>query len=175
MVQGLVPSVDEGGLHGGAACQGKPFFQTLEILAVEGLVRLDLHGLQLFSALDHDVHLVAGAVPPEIQIAGQALVVARFQHLAEDEGFEKRPALGVGVQLLGTLDGEQPAGQARIDEVEFGGLDEPFVEVLVVGGEQENDVAGLQERDPGLGGVVGDAAVGGQGREVEELAGAAGA
>ena len=60
-------------------------------------------------------------------------------------------------------DPQQPACQARIAEIELGGLDQPFVLVAKMGAEQKDDVACLQYRQPRGGCVVGDAAVGSDG------------
>lgn len=66
-------------------------------------------------------------------------------------------------------------GQAGIEKIELGGLDEPLVEVIEMGTEQEDDVTRFEDRDPGCGGVVCNLTVGGQRRQVEQLPGARGA
>ena len=66
---------------------------------------------------------------------------------------------------------QQPGGKTGIDEVELGRFDEPLVKIAEMGAKQKNYVTRLQYRNPGGSGIVGDAAVGGKGRQIEQLTG----
>ena len=71
--------------------------------------------------------------------------------------------------LAGIADAQQPGGEAGVIEVQLGGLDETLVEIPVMRAQQEQQVAGLQNRKPGARGGVGDAAIRGQRGKVEQL------
>jgi hypothetical protein len=58
-----------------------------------------------------------------------------------------------------------------IAEVELGRFDQAIVEVGEPWTDEEDEVAGLQDGEPGLGGDSGDAGVGCERRDVEQLAG----
>ena len=51
------------------------------------------------------------------------------------------------------MESEQKDEKSGLLEVDLGGFDEPLAPVKVVGFEEENLLAGLQDGDPGLGGA----------------------
>src|SRR5215210_1292375 len=99
----------------------------------------------------------------------------RLGDLGHDPGLEERSPQGVGLELSRVLDVEESRRQTGIVEVELGRLDEAFAEIGKERRQTEDDVARLQHREPGASRGLGDAAIIGQRREVEELPGAAGA
>ena len=87
-----------------------------------------------------------------------------------DEGLEKVPTIGVDEEILCGLNPEEPHGQACVHEVDIGALHEALAEVLVVGLEEVDDAACLQNRESGTGCIVRQAAVECQCAQIEELA-----
>ena len=133
---------------------------------------LDFHRLQASVHLEHQIRFQPVVVAPEIQIRRQPCVEAGFQELTYHPRLEHRAAQRMQTQGSGVADAQQPARQAGIDEVQLGRLDQPLAEIAVVGWQQEHQIAGLQHRQPGACGVVGDTRLAGQGADVEQLSGA---
>ena len=78
-------------------------------------------------------------------------------------------------ELLFAPDAEKVTEQPGVVEVEFRGLEEALIEVAEVRADKKDDGACLQDGKPRLGGVVDDAALPRQRREVDELPGPPGA
>ncbi|MEI6386018.1 MAG: hypothetical protein WCQ50_05235 [Spirochaetota bacterium] len=72
-------------------------------------------------------------------------------------------------ELFPIPDAQKSRGKSRADEVKRGTLDESLAEIPVVREEKIDKAARLEDREPGLGGVVGQAAVEGQRAQVEDL------
>src|SRR5690606_12376805 len=89
--------------------------------------------------------------------------------------FEQGAAHGVGGDACSVPDAEQPAHQANVEEVELGCLDQTFAEVFEVGRDSRHQVAGFEHGQPFACGNGGDATVGTQGAEVQQLPGTGGA
>ncbi len=68
----LAARVDQEWLQGGVTRQGTPFVQAGKIVGVDGGPRLDLDRQQPLALVQEDVDLVAGAVPPKIEVRRQA-------------------------------------------------------------------------------------------------------
>jgi hypothetical protein len=77
-------------------------------------------------------------------------------------------------QVGGLADADEPRGEAGIAEVELGGLDETLGEVGEPGLDPEDEMTGFEDGEPGFRRHAGDACVGGEGCDIEELADAAG-
>ena len=128
-------------------------------VANDGLPRLDLNRDQRVATVDDQVHLIPAVVPPEVDVWQLAAIVEILQQLANDEVFEDVTSHRMGAELLCGSNAQEEAQQSRVDEVEFGALDQAFVEVAVMGAKQEYRKACLQERKPAPGGVVADRTV----------------
>ena len=75
----------------------------------------------------------------------------------------------MGGQLIAVLDTELPDRKTGVEKIEFGCLDQTFVEISVMWRQQMHDITGFQYGYPGFGCVVRNAAVIGEGGKVEEL------
>ncbi|HME71516.1 MAG TPA: hypothetical protein VKM54_16840, partial [Myxococcota bacterium] len=75
----------------------------------------------------------------------------------------------MAIELGRRADAEQEAQQAAVREVELRRLHEALAEVPVEGPKQMDQVRGLEHRDPLARGGLGDAGVGAEAREVEQL------
>src|SRR6185295_4043510 len=95
--------------------------------------------------------------------------------LGDYPGLEQGPPQRVAFELTRRLDVQEGRRQTGVVEVELGRLDEPFAKIGEERRQAEDDVARLQHSQPRSGRGLGDAAVIGQGRQVEDLPGAASA
>ena len=75
----------------------------------------------------------------------------------------------MGRHLPGVLDADQVSGQPRVAEIQLGGFDQPLADVGKVRRQLEQDVAGLQHRQPLSRRRVRHAGVGAQGGEIDQL------
>ena len=57
------------------------------------------------------------------------------------------------------MDPQQVAQEAGVQEVQLGALDQPFAEVAVMGSQEGDQKARLEDRKPSPGGGVGDAGI----------------
>ena len=69
-----------------------------------------------------DLLLVLVAIEEELRLL--ATVPPRLEDLDQDPGFEDRPRRRAGLQRLGTGPTGQPGAKARVQEIEFGRLDQ---------------------------------------------------
>ena len=50
----------------------------------------------------------------------------------------------MGKQMVDILDDKQKGGQTSINKIQFRGFDQPFAQVVEVGGKELDNIAGLQ-------------------------------
>lgn len=130
----LVTRVHDPGLPCAAPRDLEPRFQSGRIVPAHGLPRLDLDRDQPVPLLDHDIDLVSGPIPPEVQVRCQSTVVPRLEQFTHYPGLEEGTALRVDHELLRVLDAQQPGGQARIAKVQLRRPDQAITEILWCGG-----------------------------------------
>ncbi|OIQ65475.1 hypothetical protein GALL_529650 [mine drainage metagenome] len=174
-MEGVFPTIDQPGFSLRTFRQGAPAAQAVEQIGGQGLARLDLDGVQGASLFAQQVHLQTRAVAPEVEIRRKASMQAGFQAFQIHQVLEKSASGSMEAHLPDIVNAQQPGGETWVIEVQLGGLDEALVEIPVMGAQQEQHVAGLQNGKPGARGGVGDAAIRGQGGKVEQLADAGGA
>ncbi len=105
------------------------------------------------------------------KVHGQPVMRTRLQNLRDRPTLKDSPAHGVIDELVGTPNSKQKTEKTSIVEVQFGGLDQPFLETAVKRGQPEHNVAGFENREPSPGSVVGDTTVCTQLGKVEQLDG----
>ena len=106
---------------------------------------LDFDGFQADAVIQQEIHFQSLTVAPEIQVGLFALVESALDALSHYQVFEKRSPLGVEGQLFPLPDAQKPGDQAGIKKIELRGFNEPLVEVIEMGAEQEDDVTRLQD------------------------------
>ena len=99
-----------------------------------------------------------------------AQVETVLEYLGDYRIFEKGAAKGMRGYLPRVFDADQIAGESNIVEIELWGLDQTLPKVGVKRVDEENDVAGLQKREPATRRRMGDPGVRAQGGEIEQLA-----
>ena len=125
---------------------------------------------------DHLVHLLQNEIDLEslgiaevVEARLQAAMNTRLTNLRRHPALEDRAPQGMVAELPRLGDPEQVAGQPGVEEVELRGLDGLLANVAVPRRQPVADEAGLQDRDPGARGVVGDAGVAAEAREVMQV------
>ncbi|MDA8029336.1 MAG: hypothetical protein M0Z25_10200 [Nitrospiraceae bacterium] len=98
---------------------------------------LDLHREELIAPFKKEIDLVARPGLPEGKARFQSPVQPGLEELSHDKGFEERPKLGVGGDLLRGPDPQKPGNQSGIGVEQFWGLEKPLVEVLVMGNQKK--------------------------------------
>src|SRR3989338_2172773 len=121
------------------------------------------------------VHFMAGIVPPEIRVGEPAGVESAFQVFRYHKRLEYASAQIMPGQLAAGTNVQQRREEARVVKVEFWLFDDALVEVAVVRLQQKNDETGLQHRHPGTDGLVIDADITADARQIQKLSDAAGA
>jgi len=154
--------------------EGEPLLQAGEEVLGDGFAGLDLDrynpaAVSDVAPLDEEIHFDAVAVPPEIELRPLAAIEERLRQLRDNKGLEDRPPQRMGVHLFRGLDAQKPGDQPGVVKVELGGLHQALVPVCVMRPKLKRNVACLQHGHPGLGRVVGDAAVRGERRKVQNL------
>lgn len=150
-----------------------PIAEPLEEVRSDCCAGLDLHWNRAARGYRHKVHFVAAMVPPEAQARLMTRVVARLPQFGHDEVLEHCASHRVHRELVGAPDVQQVAQQTGVYEVEFRTPRQPLSEVLVMGLQAKGDEARLQHGKPPARGLVAHPAVGADGREIQELSGAA--
>lgn len=154
---------------------GAPVIEAGEEVRGDGFPGFDFDGLEgVGSGFDEGVDFVAFLVAEKVKRGLDASVGLGFEQLGHDPIFKKGSALWMSGDVAGVADADKPRGEAGIAEVEFRGLDEPLVEIGEPRLDQENQVAGLEDREPGLGGDASDAGIRCEGVDVYQLADASG-
>ncbi len=139
---------------------GAPVVETGEEVGGDGFAGFDFHGLEgVWPGFDEGVDFVPFLVAEEMEGGLEATVGLGLEEFGHDPVFKQGTALGVGADVAGIAHAEEPGGEAGIAEVELGGLDEALVEIGEPGADEEHEMAGLEDGEPGLGGDAGDAGV----------------
>ena len=166
----VVATVNDGALRDWAlneGGQGAKGFGKVE-MGSEGA--FDFEGAQALTFADKEVDFIAAGVAVKEGLGKGLTECEGLEELGDDNVFEE-PAKGrVGLGLGGIGNAEECGGEARLGEVDFWGAGESAAEVSVIGAEAKDDVGGLEDSEPLIKGVGGDADVVGQGTKVEELA-----
>jgi hypothetical protein len=150
---------------------GAPVIEAGEKVRGDGFPGFDFDGLEgVGSGFDEGVDFVAFLVAEKVKRGLDASVGLGFEQLGHDPIFEKGSALWMSGDVAGGADAYKPRGEAGITEIEFRGLDEALVEIGEPWLDQENQVAGLEDREPGLGGDASDAGIRCEGVDVDQLA-----
>ena len=150
-----------------------PIAEPLEEVRCDRGAGLDLDRNSAARSFHHQVHFVAAMVAPEAEARLIARVVARLPQFGHDEVLEHCAPHRVNRELVGTLYVPQVAQKTSVDEVELWALREPLSEVLVMGLQPEGDEARFEHGKPSTCRLVAHPAVGAEGREIQELSGAA--
>jgi len=87
----------------------------------------------------------------------------------EHRGLKDGPDHGSGGGVLRVLKAGQVAEGAYVQEIDLGSLDQTFAHVGEVRPQDDHLEGGLQDRQPGFGGIEGNAKISGQVGQVEEL------
>ena len=131
---------------------------------------LDFEGAQALTVADKEVDFITVGVAVKEGLGKGLTECEGLEELGDDNVFEE-PAKGrVGLGLGGIGNAEECGGEARLGEVDFWGTSETPTEVGVVRAKADDDVGGLENSEPLIKGMGGDADVVGQGAKVEELA-----
>ena len=170
-----VAAIDDRPILRTGARQAAPIVQTGKIAFRKGRSGFDFVSLRPASLPAKQIDLVAGAVAPEGERRFQAPVIIAFEKLVDHQVLEQTAPQIMGVELVDVADFEQRAGQPRVVKVEFGRLDEPLGEIVVVGPQEVENVALLQDRKPRIDGRRRYAALDGQRSLVEQLTDSSGA
>ena len=150
---------------------GAPVVEAGEEVGRDGLAGFDFHGVEgIRSGFDEGVDFVAFFVAEEMEGGLEAVIRLRLEELGHDPVFKQGTALGVDADVVGSAHADEPGSEPGIAEVELGRLDEAFVQVGEPRTDEENEVAGLEHGQPGLGGDAGDAGVRRKRGDVEKLA-----
>ncbi len=156
-----------------AAGQARPARGGVRPLRHEGGAGLDFDSLQPAGlVLAHDVYLASGVVAPEMDVGRAPGVETCLDQFRHHERLEQRPALGVHRHARGVSQAEKVRGEPGVEEVELRRLDEALAEVAVIRPEQRDQVARFEDGQPLARRHVRDAAVGAEGRQVQDLPGA---
>ena len=87
---------------------------------------------------------MAVTVTPEMDRRFQAMMGIVLDHLRKYQVFEQCAAKRVSDDLFRLSYPKKMAGQTSVIKVKFWTLDEPFVEITVMGRQQEDDKTGFQ-------------------------------
>ena len=102
-------------------------------------------------------------------------MLALQEGFGDDPVLEEGAALGVGGEVVGSSHSEEPGGEARVGEVEFGRFDQALGGVGEPRTDEEEEMARFQDGKPGFGGDLGDAGIGSERGDIHQLADATGA
>lgn len=128
--------------------QSSPPFETFEHVPGYRAGRLDLHCIQHIAILDEEINLVSALVPPKENRRWESMMEVGLHHLSDNVVLEQGPPQRVRKELVLTAYAQQKTGETGIVEIELWAFDDALIEVPMVGREQENDKAGLQDRNP---------------------------
>lgn len=140
----VTPAMDQYRLRGGVAGKRPPFFQAGKRLAGYGLAGFDFHRQQLCPLFDDKVNLITITVPPEMAVGTLTTVETGFHQLGNHAGLEDVAPQRMGLDLFRRLNTQKPGDEPHVEEIEFGGFDQPLVEISMVGPEQKDDITCLQ-------------------------------
>ena len=150
---------------------GAPVIEAGKEVGRDGLAGFDFHGVEcIWSGFDEGVDFVAFLVTEEMEGGLEAVIRLRLEELCHDPVFKQGTALGVDADVVGSAHADEPGSKPGIAKVELGRLDEALVEVGEPWAHQKHQMAGLEHRQPGLGGDAGDAGVRRERGDVEKLA-----
>ena len=144
--------------------------KTGKVIGTRRLARFNLDGKEGCVIFDHYIHLVTLLVSPEKHGGRLAMVVIGFGEFRDDLVFKQRTSKRTLLHFVGRSEAQQSTRQARVIKVEFGGFNYPLVEVPVMGGEQKDDKARLQDGYPPPCRVHRDSGIHSQVRVVQLLA-----
>ena len=152
-----------------------PEIEAVKKVGCHGAAGLDLDDVALARfRFDEGIDFVSLLVAKEMEIRTEAMVEAGLEEFRHGPVLEEGAAQRMGAQMGRLTNAHQPSGESGITEVEFGGFDQPLGEIGEPGRYPEDEVAGLQDRQPGFGGQPGDSGVGGEGGDVDELSDSSG-
>lgn len=153
-----------------------PIVESFEEVGCDRFAGFDLDGMEgVGGNFDEGIDLVAFLVSEEVECGLDAVIGLGFKEFGDHPVLEEGTALGMSGEMIGLSDSEEPGGQARVGEVEFGGFDQPLGGVCKPRTDEEDEVARFKNGEPGFGGDAGDAGIGGEGRDIHQLADAPGA
>lgn len=102
-------------------------------------------------------------VLPEGEARFRPPVQAPFQELSHDKCFKQSFERGMRFDLGRRFDSQEPGDEPGVGKVKLWSLEHILVEVPVMGKEEEQETAGLQEGKPGFCRIVRDLADVGEG------------
>ena len=114
------------------------------------------------AGFDEGVDFVALLVAQEVEGRLAAAIGLGFEEFGNHPVFKEGAAWWMGGEMRRGADSEKPGGESGIAEVEFGSFDEALRGVGKPGANEEDEVAGLQHREPRVSGDPGDAGIRGQ-------------
>lgn len=165
----VVTAVDDGALCDGALNEGGQGVERLGKGWMRGEGTLNLEGAQGLTFADEKVDFVACGIAVK-EGFGKGLTEGEgFEKLDDDDVFEESAKGRMSFGLGGVGNAEECGCKAWLGEVDLRCTDEASAKVGVVGTEAKDDVGGLEDSEPLIKGVGGDADVVGQGTKVEEL------
>jgi len=170
-----VPSIDETGRRRFVARQAAPVAQAAQVVAGQGPAGLGFQGQGTARPVQDHVHLVAAVITPEEETRCLVTVYPVLEQFGDDEGLEDLAAKGVDQEVVRLADAEEIAEEAGIQEVQLRTPGQAVVEAAMVGPQPDAEEARLQDIEPAAGGAVADAAVAGEGGQVQQLPVAPGA
>jgi len=153
-----------------------PEIEAFEEVGGDGFAGFDLDGVEgVRGCLDEGIDLVAFLVAEEVEGGLGSVVGLGFEQLGHDPVLEECATLGMGGEVSGPPHSKQPSGQARVGEVELGRFDQALGGVGEPRADEQNEVAGFEDGQPGFRSDPGDACIGGERGDVYQLADASGA
>lgn len=164
----LMAAVDQAGVRRGRLCQFNPVKQRLDMAFLKSLRRFDFRRARAGAVFGDDINFLAVVVAPEIQAAGESVMMDVFHEFGYGKGFKHGAFVIMRFKLFGGVDAQKVAHKACIVKVNFGALDQALVEIFMVRRQAEDDVAGFEYRKPFVDRVVGDTAFVGNGQCVKD-------
>ena len=109
---------------------------------------LDLEEMYLLSDFDDQIDFQPVAGPQIIHRRHRPRVNEALEDVGDDERFEESAEAGAIEHGISVRQSQEITGQRRIVEVQLWTLDEPLAEILVIGIEEKDLVAGFENGQP---------------------------
>lgn len=143
--------------------------RTCQHLRRDGRRRFHLDDNQSATGLHHKICFRAMSIPIKKEPANFATIRAMLHDFTHNPAFEQCTTKRVRAKVLGCADSQQPAGKARVVEMQLRHFHETLHDSCVEGRQSENDKTGLKNREPCLCRWLRDAGFRREGREIQEL------